>query len=53
MLEASTGHNDPTTDPAPPMRNADVKPRIPTPSRELPTDESHEDNTTTALFGNR
>ena len=39
----------PTTDPAPPIRKADVNPRMPTPSRELPTAESHDDRTTTAL----
>src|SRR5439155_22533986 len=53
VLEASTGHRDPTTDPAPPIRKADVSPRIPTPSRELPTEESHEERTTTALFRRR
>src|ERR1051325_5557754 len=53
VLEASTGHKDPTTDPAPPIRKAEVRPRIPTPSREFPTDESHDDSTTTALFSKR
>ena len=53
VLEASTGQSEPTTDPAPPIRNAEVSPRIPTPSRELPTEESHDDRTTTALFRSR
>src|SRR3989442_8723689 len=47
VLCDSTSHREPTTDPAPLIRNADVRPRIPTPSRELPTEESHEASTTT------
>ena len=46
---ASTGQSEPTTDPAPAIRNAEVRPRIPTPVR-APTEESHEDRTT-RLFG--
>ena len=53
MLEASTGHSEPTTDPAPPIKNAEVNPRTPTPSREFPTDESHDERMTTALVVRR
>src|SRR5262249_61580060 len=51
--EAPTGHSEPKTDPAPPIKNAEVKPRTPMPSRELPTEESHDERITTALLGRR
>src|SRR5205814_10530835 len=53
VLDASTGHSEPTTDPAPPIKNADVRPRTPIPSREFPIEESQDDRTTTALFASR
>jgi hypothetical protein len=49
----STGHKDPTTDPAPAIRNADVRPRNPTPPIEFPTEESHEASMTNAFVARR
>ena len=43
VLDDSTGQIEPTTEPAPPTRKAEVRPPIPAPSMEFPKDVSHEE----------
>src|SRR6266446_9511051 len=50
VLDDSTGQIEPTTEPAPPRRKAEVRPPIPAPSVELPTDVSHEERIISAFF---